>query len=663
MKNNILLSFQKFKKTTLINKIFFFINKILNKNEISLSFGDATTNIMIFGGTGTGKTTAICYPVVYNLISNDCSGLIIDVKGGYSHIARHFNSTNDKCLILGVETDCSPVNLIGGISPYKLREFLKEAIVNNQSNEYWGSNGIEDIVLIYELLLSINKNKCPTLADLYFFAVDNFNLKKVIAKCDDYDIMKKMRMRRESDSFSLFSLNISSNDTSQEQKTWQLSSLLNCLKYFYEDENLNNYFCNNDFLDFDHIIYEKKQTIVLDLPTSHFSNVSLFVSKILRARFRDTIKNKGESKLQQSGYGNKLFTFLLIDEYQQYISTRTSLSADDNNWLDTSRGYGHINILSTQSVDSLIAKSDEASAHQLIGNCRNIIHLGSNAKHSLEHLLSLSNEQIKNSVRSQYDDCGFLYIGKRNLTRKGVSSLITTGQSNHRFMNYFIKNPIKHIETRKEESTHYSYENNYINYEINNTSSKKNIYIYLNKSDKKKKVINKDLTIITTEGKSDGFIDFNFILEEKNISFKSINVLSIINKNQLPESILEEKAIFNNNSLIVFVRGGSEFEDSFLDKKTFVDFFQKKKKETGCMLGIAIGHAPHLFKFDLLVDIYGITPTDLAYKISEYEFTKNQPKTVEDQIKDIKKILEDEKTEKENIIDVINDLDKIFDDD
>jgi len=79
MKDRKLLSFRRKQK---------WYDLLLHK-EVSLDYITATTNIAILGGTGTGKTTSICYPLLNNLINNKSSGLILEVKGDYSNIARH----------------------------------------------------------------------------------------------------------------------------------------------------------------------------------------------------------------------------------------------------------------------------------------------------------------------------------------------------------------------------------------------------------------------------------------------------------------------------------------------------------------------------------------------------------------------------------------------
>lgn len=600
IKDEILLTFKKNNK----------------KEEINISLDTATRNILILGGTGSGKTSTICYPALFNLARYNCPGLILDIKGGYTNFAQLLNRRiPEKCIILGVQEHCTPINLIAGITPYKLKEFLQEAISEDHSNKYWGSNGIEDMVLLFELLKSLDDKKSPTLADLYYLFNNQFFLKNLNDKAP-FEIQEKIRNRTQQDGFSIFHaiFTVGRSNEMKEQQTWQLSSILKFLKPFYENEYLYHYFCNAEALDFRKIIYEEEKIIVLNLPNSIFGDTSAFVSQILRANFRDTVKSRGEDWLQSQGYGENKFTFLLIDEYQQFINSKSSSSMDDNNWFDTSRGYGHINIICTQSIDSLISKTNEAYTNQLIGNCRNIIHLGTHAKHSLEHLELIGSKEVAEKLKNQQEEgLGYIYIGQNQL-RKTETSLIVTCQSSMKTMNYFVLKTVKeelrgfkHFQKELINKIRFNYlENCFFN-------SKTNEWDYL-KEEEEKIIIDKKLYVITSKSESSGFKDFNYIINKKGLKFSEIHVLSVIEGDLLNMQFYEENN-FEKDSIIVFVRGGGNFKNCFLDQEEHLEKF-KELRGNGIKIGIGYGHISDEYQL-IDVDYTGITPTDLAYNIAE----------------------------------------------
>lgn len=629
--NNVLLSF---KRKRLFN---FFLNK-----EIELDFKTATTNISIFGGTGVGKTTSICYPLLHNLVDKKCSGLVLDVKGDYSNIARNINLNNksDKpFLLLGIKEDCEEFNIISGIDSVKLRIYLKESLYEPESdnNSYWGMNGIEDTILIYEILKKINDKHNPTLADLYYFLVNNNHLNILVKKIFELDnkLYQKILQRVFTDQFSVFNFESDSNYIN-EQRTWQLSKILKNLKPFYEDDLLRQQFCNNkNVINYSKIIYKDKKIFTIELPITKYNESAIFCLKILKSIFIDTIRKQNIDILKMVGYGKNKFTFLLIDEYQQFINPTSSPSMNDNNWFDISRGYGHINIISTQSIDSLVAKSNESHVNQLIGNTRNIIHMSTNAIKSLEHISILSSVKIMKNLLLQKEDQAYIYIGKNQTTRKGVSGKILTGKSKHKRMNYFINNVVKYIEVMNKSISNIEpyNENQFINkeeiFDINDIREKQKVE-YINTGNnlwKRTKnpinIIDKKVCIITSRSESSGFKDFNITINKLGIEFKEVNVYSVIYNNKLSIDIYRNKdtrSIFKKDCLILYIRGGGDMENCFLNESNHIEKIKESIVNKNITIGIGYGHADDHFQMvdEGICKIWDITPTSLAYKIKEY---------------------------------------------
>lgn len=608
-------------------KLISFKTKGLFYNEQYIDFKTATTNLSIFGGTGTGKTTSICYPILYKMLINNFSGLILDIKGDYTNIIRNFKLNKkykDNFLILGVNDYCDEINIINGISAEKLRMFFSDIISGFNAegkNSYWGMNGIEDSILIYEILRS--KDISPTLADIYYYLVKNDKL-EYLCKNLEFKIREKIKDRVFTDYFSIFNFDIKFDSGVNEQRTWQLSKILNCLKPFYENDYLRKYFCGKSNLDYFHIIYIKNKILTIELPMSEYNQSSIFALKMIKSIYIDTIREAGVDYLKSIGYGEDKFTFLLIDEYQQFINRCSSPSMDDNNWFDTSRGYGHINIISSQSIDSLIAKSSYEYTQQLIGNTRNIIHLSTNATESLNHIQILSNSEVKKNILSQNEDIAYFYIGKRAKNRLGYSGYIFIGKSKLKYMNLFINKPIPYLESKKIELEYIAeYEEPFVNnFNINDyiyENSNKNIWDYGKNNNKK---INKNLKIITSYGYSEGFKDFNYICNKLGLYFSSISVYSVIYKNKLEidfYSSEDAKDVFSDNSLILYIRGGGNMNDCFLNEEDHINNIEKSVSNIdNIIIGIGYGHVGDKFKLveNGTIKIYSITPTELAYDLN-----------------------------------------------
>lgn len=133
--------------------------------------------------------------------------------------------------------------------------------------------------------------------------------------------------------------------------------------------------------------------------------------------------------------------------------------------------------------------------------------------------------------------------------------------------------------------------------------------------------VQKRLCVITTKSFSDGFNDFNVVLNNLNIGFEEVVVHPIIYNNKIDLDLLKEILIEDKESLYVIVRRGGDLEHFILND------FKVQALISECMyniryseseLLIAVGHATDKFEdfFEMVPDAYeALTPTDLAYKI------------------------------------------------
>lgn len=295
-------------------------------------------------------------------------------------------------------------------------------------------------------------------------------------------------------------------------------------------------------------------------------------------------------------------------------------------------GHININIISTQSIDSLVAKSNESHVNQLIGNTRNIIHMSTNAIKSLEHISILSSVKIMKKLLLQNEDQAYIYIGKNQTTRKGVSGKILTGKSKHPRMNYFINNAVKYIEIMNKNISNIEpyNENQFINKEEIFDIREKQKVEYINtgnnlweRTKNPINIIDKKVCIITSRSESSGFKDFNITINKLGIEFKEVNVYSVIYNNKLSIDIYRNKdtrSIFKKDCLILYIRGGGNMENCFLNENNHIEKIRESIVNKNITIGIGYGHADDHFQMvdEGICKIWDITPTSLAYKIKEY---------------------------------------------
>lgn len=138
---------------------------LINKELI---FSKDFTNAMIFGRTGSGKTTGAILANIKDRIKNDYGMLIYDFKGNLHLQAKHLaNLENklDKVIEIGKPWS-SKINLINYLSSND----ITQSIVKSKSNdEYWNIASKNLFYSVYNIIKSFN-----TIKDIYKKADDYF---------------------------------------------------------------------------------------------------------------------------------------------------------------------------------------------------------------------------------------------------------------------------------------------------------------------------------------------------------------------------------------------------------------------------------------------------------------------------------------------------------
>ncbi|MCO6413232.1 MAG: type IV secretory system conjugative DNA transfer family protein [Thiogranum sp.] len=369
------------------------------RDVVQVSFDDASRNIILFGGTGRGKTTRVLLPAAHRLIQNNCPGLIVDVKGEYLHLEEVYP---EQVVRIGPDGNLQ-FNLISGINKETLRallENLRQKFVTSES--YWGSTGVEDAVLVY--LLYRAKGYQPTLAQIYAALA---NPRTFCTELERYLLCRESVPKslldqlqyREADEFSILRVGNfrgadSGSHRTNEQYAWQTNGILKALAPFSNNAAIRRAFCAETTINLKELVYETRKVILLDLNSDAFPDVAYTTARILRSLYMRAITTSSSEFRNEQGFGREVFSFMLIDEFHGFVNVDLPASGDslrdDNLWFDRSRGYGHINIVATQSISSLLARAAPEAARTIIQNCQTTIVLPSTDPHTLARVTELS---------------------------------------------------------------------------------------------------------------------------------------------------------------------------------------------------------------------------------------------------------------------------------
>ncbi|SNC59402.1 protein of unknown function [Marinobacter sp. es.048] len=416
--------------------------------SVVITFEDANRHLITLGATGTRKTTSVQAPVILRMIDTGCSGLVVDVKGEYRHLAEKYP---DRVMVIGADKDATPYNLIQGLSDEQFTAFLNEHRTSTKE-PYWGAMGVQDAKFVRKTYQLMGQE--PTLADIVDALKDP---QTFVRLCDaffkyqrslpgDYlDLFKAVRSNR----FSILAMGDSSlldvgspgMDDVQKQYSWQTNGLISALAPFSTDACLREKFSpkwaenaeepESEMPRMQDLLYRDRKVLLMDIPVDRFGQTAHVISRLMRIRLVSAIT--GFRQHRQVGCGRDFYTFFAADEYQHLINIDQEGASnglfDDTTFFDRCRGYGHINVVATQSVSALQARTSERVAVDcLLQNIGTVICFSS-ADPATDRLLkgrvsAFDAEQISSVVRSDLS-AGEAYVIGRALEKHGRGTLVS----------------------------------------------------------------------------------------------------------------------------------------------------------------------------------------------------------------------------------------------
>ncbi|MAI34375.1 MAG: hypothetical protein CMM07_22250 [Rhodopirellula sp.] len=416
-------------------------------NAVVITFDDANRHLITLGATGSRKTTSVQAPAIVRLIETGCSGLVVDVKGEYRHLAEKYS---EQVMVIGADEEATPYNLIQGLSDEQFTAFLNEHRTSVKE-PYWGAMGVQDAKFVRKTYQLMDRE--PTLADIVdalkdpqaFVGLCDAFLKYKSSLPKDYlELLKAVRSNR----FSILAMGDSAlldigapvMEDVQKQYSWQTNGLISALAPFSTDVCLREKFSPKQTDDgepeapmpsMEDLLYRDRKVLLMDIPVDRFGQTAHVISKLLRIRLISTIT--GFRRHKQVGCGEHFYTFFAADEYQHLINLDADIGHnglfDDTTFFDRCRGYGHINLVATQSVSALESKAGAGIALDcLLQNIGTVITFSS-ADPATDRLLkgrvsAADAEQISSVVRSDLP-AGEAYVVGRAMERHGKGTLVS----------------------------------------------------------------------------------------------------------------------------------------------------------------------------------------------------------------------------------------------
>lgn len=356
------------------------------KTSLVLRGDDASQNIAIFGGIGSGKTTRGINRLVAQALAQQCGILAFDIKGDYCETLRELARRADRPLItIGVRA--RGLNLLEGLTPEVAASFLKSALLlgSGADSKFWIETGTELARNVLAMLRFLPE--AYSLNGLYRWLFDEDERERLSealqARLDGFTSPAHENERRLLLSslhyyraiFAKFEDKVRSN---------VLAELAQVLSPFAQPE-LADAFCTSspDNVQMEQLL--RGDVFVVALPLAEYGLGAKTAYTFIKLRFFNLMQQRRQHK----EWDQERSIAFVADEYQEVVScSKTGLS--DLNFWDKSRSSGCVGIISAQGMSSFYAAiGDRDLANALVQNFRQVICFRTEDEATIKRITSL----------------------------------------------------------------------------------------------------------------------------------------------------------------------------------------------------------------------------------------------------------------------------------
>ena len=347
---------------------------------VTLNLPDATQNIITYGGIGEGKTTALIYPLLLQLLDQNCGGLIFDIKGDFKHAVMKFaKMTQTEITSIGAKHQ--NLNLLQNLTPETAADYLRATLTLHGSGggkeKHW-LNAASSLACSILGILSFTP-RFYTLEGLYKF------LHK-----DDFrdDVLKALSdLQLENDKKRLLDHYVNQYDTvftgTNERYQKDVVATMNEVLAHFAHPVFADAFCNTDGeAGPDMLDVLNGKVFLVDMPLHTWGMGGNTVYMFIKLRYFDAVKRR----LSNPELDQNRPVFFMCDEYQRLVDRSDAQLNSDLNFWDTARAAKNIGIISTQSISSFYsAVGDDRITDAILQNFRQKICLKTEDKNTIDN--------------------------------------------------------------------------------------------------------------------------------------------------------------------------------------------------------------------------------------------------------------------------------------
>ena len=350
----------------------------------SVAFEDARHNTLVLGTTGSGKTASIILPAAERLIAAGFGGLIVDIKGNFTDqiraIARAHRREKD-ILELGTGPQARKINLFAGASATRISDLMQQFMLccsasydPNRSFHLRGLRCVVDLIVMLRKVAEYGRlpaHLCvlERMMNDPAYALKCFTRFREHIHDETDPESRDLVMRILGDRFHIVPQNAKRADDStwQEPVGYRLGVVRTAIQMPRQTGNLEEQFFapRKAGLDIAGEIYRRRRIVVLRLAPDSGELGAVLARTLLRDYYAAVYAHG-------LGLPQGRYTFCITDEAQDFISVDRMDQFNDNSFLARNREYRNINVMGTQSVAALVARTHDPEAVEAMLNNFNV---------------------------------------------------------------------------------------------------------------------------------------------------------------------------------------------------------------------------------------------------------------------------------------------------
>lgn len=346
-----------------------------------LSLKDLQNHLVVFGGTGAGKTSGVLRPLAHQVASTQNVGLV--VMDGKAALPAELASLPGMKLI---DPKTNSFSLVAGLSPSDLVDTLVDVLAGqNESEPYW-TNAAAGLLRRSAVLAQRAGGSWWTLEGIGKIATSEDSLKNVMESITFEEFQSDPVL---AEAFHFFAYEWKEMDKKPQSSI--VSHAMNWISSITAHPDLLNWAKTGEGQDsFDLLAPLQGGRLGFLIPAHRYGRAGAVVTALLKARFYAKIRERAERQLQEF----ETPIVFLIDEAQE-VATK-----DDATMLAIGRSLGLAMIAATQTIEGVEEKLGDKTASKWLAVFGNALALTGRSHRTDEFMAKRAGSVWKATVRS-----------------------------------------------------------------------------------------------------------------------------------------------------------------------------------------------------------------------------------------------------------------------